>query len=200
MHEHDTRPSLISRVRDPGDQEAWREFEARYRDLLRCYAERRGLQPADAEDVRQHVMLNLSRYLRDFKYDPKRGRFRSYLGRMVRSAVAQHFAKRGGGEVALDTKMEAAVPDGDSPDPDAVWDEEWMNHHYRLAMDAIRQRVDEQTLAVFDRFVAGDAAETIARSFQLSNDAVQKIKQRMRDRMKEQIAVQVREEDEEQVG
>ncbi len=196
MNDHSTRPSLLSRVRDPQDQAAWREFEAKYRDLLLCYAQRRGLQPADAEDVRQQVMINLSRYLKDFKYDPALGRFRSYLGRMVRNGVAQNMARRKTGDVALDTGVEAAVPGKDEAEVDEVWEDEWMKHHYRTAMSAIRECVEPQTAAIFERFVAGDSAEQIAEAFEMSNQAVQKIKQRMRDRMKEQIAVQIREEDE----
>ena len=196
MSDHVTQASLLSRVRDPQNQSAWREFEAKYRDLLLCYAERRGLQPADAEDVRQQVMVNLSRYLRDFKYDPARGRFRSYLGRMVRNGVAQIMTRRKIGEVALDTSVKAAVPGKDEAETDDVWEDEWMKHHYRTAMIAIRQRVEPQTAAIFERFVAGDSAEQIAQAFDISNQAVQKIKQRMRDRMKEQIALQIRDEDE----
>jgi len=71
-----------------------------------------------------------------------------------------------------------------------------MKHHYRTAMTALRDRVEPQTAKVFERFVAGDSAEQIALAFDMSNQAVQKIKQRMRDRMKEQIALQIREEDE----
>ncbi len=196
MSDHVTQASLLSRVRDPQNQSAWREFEAKYRDLLLCYAERRGLQPADAEDVRQQVMVNLSRYLRDFKYDPARGRFRSYLGRMVRNGVAQIMTRRKIGEVALDTSVKAAVPGKDEAEVDELWEDEWMKHHYRTAMIAIRQRVEPQTAAIFERFVAGDSAEQIAQAFDISNQAVQKIKQRMRDRMKEQIALQIRDEDE----
>jgi len=196
MTDHITQPSLLSRVRDPRDLEAWTDFEKKYRDLLLTYASRRGLQPADAEDVRQQVMFNLAKYLRDFQYDASRGRFRSYLGRMVRHVVAQHHAKRKDDEVALDSKIQAAVPGDDDSEADGLWEEEWMNHHYRLAMDTIRSKVDEKTAAVFEQFIAGKSAEEIATAHDMTNDAVQKIKQRMRDRLKEQIARQIKEEDE----
>ncbi|MCA9255437.1 MAG: sigma-70 family RNA polymerase sigma factor [Phycisphaerales bacterium] len=195
MTDHVTQPSLLSRVRDPQNAEAWTEFEKKYRDLLMCYAARRGLQPADAEDVRQQVMFNLSRYLRDFKYDGSRGRFRSYLGRMVRHAVAQHFARRKDNELAMDTRIEAVLSDDDAAQADAVWEEEWMNHHYRHAMETVCKQVEPKTAAVFDRFVAGETADEIAADSGLSIDAAQKIKQRMRDRLRKQIALQIEQED-----
>src|SRR5688572_18449843 len=55
----DTRPSLLKRVRDPRDAEAWRQFEGRYGELVLAYCRARGLQPCDAEDVRQLVMAKL---------------------------------------------------------------------------------------------------------------------------------------------
>jgi len=39
-----TQPSLLLRVRDPGDQSAWREFESKYRELILRYCLRLGLQ------------------------------------------------------------------------------------------------------------------------------------------------------------
>ena len=51
------------RMRDHQDDEAWREFERRYRDLIVRYCLKRGLQRNDAEDVRQMVLLNLARQL-----------------------------------------------------------------------------------------------------------------------------------------
>ena len=75
-----THPSLLSRVRDTDDVAAWHEFEARYGDLILRYCRARRVQHADAEDVRQLVMIGLASSLRSFTYDPARGRFRSYLG------------------------------------------------------------------------------------------------------------------------
>ena len=83
-----TRLSLLTRVRDAGDARAWNEFEQRYSELVFRYALARGLQFADAEDVRQVVFLRLANALREFTYDPARGRFRSYLGAMVKNAIA----------------------------------------------------------------------------------------------------------------
>ena len=60
MHPDTTHPSLLARIQDLDDHAAWREFDARYRDLILRYCRRKGLQPSDAEYVRQIVMLNLA--------------------------------------------------------------------------------------------------------------------------------------------
>ncbi|HJN10352.1 MAG: hypothetical protein QGG09_11400 [Pirellulaceae bacterium] len=47
----ETRNSLLLKVRDPADADAWIEFAAIYRPVIYRLARRRGLQDADAEDL-----------------------------------------------------------------------------------------------------------------------------------------------------
>lgn len=191
-----THPSLLSRVRDPSDSAAWREFDQRYRDLILRYCRARGLQEADAEDVRQVVMFNLSKTLRTFEYSPSRGRFRDYLGRTVRHSVAQWSARPNRGDIALGSSMLAGVCAEDEAGADALWEQEWVNHHYSRAMRTIRETFEPQSVEAFDRILAGEGVEEVAASFGSSVQAVHKIKQRIRDRLKQLIALQIREEDE----
>src|SRR5262249_54521926 len=109
--ERTTRATLLGRVRDGDDAAAWREFDGAYREMLLRFCRSRGLQHADAEDVIQLVFVKLTGGLRRFEYDPGRGRFRDYLFRCVRSALAD-WAKcqsRIGRAVSLE---DADGPDG----------------------------------------------------------------------------------------
>ena len=195
MSHETTQPSLLLRVRDSSDHGAWTEFEAKYRELVLRYCERRGLQPADCDDVRQLVWLHLSKWLRNFEYDPKRGRFRDYLGRVVRNAIARHFSRPNGAQLALDTTMLAVTPDTDDNDADRLWEQEWVDHHYRLALQTVRRTVEPRSVQIFHRLLAGDSVSAVAGAFATSEQAVYKVKQRVRDRMQELIARQIREED-----
>ncbi len=189
-----TQPSLLSRVRNPSDRDAWREFEAKYRDLVLRYCRRRGLQQSDAEDVRQVVMLNLARALPRFRYCPERGRFRSYLGIVVRNAISTCLSRPKGSDTPLDN-IELSHIAAPTPPADPGWEQEWTNHHYRLAMCTIRQTFDSRSVQAFDRLLAGDAVEHVAEHFGMSTQAVHKVKQRIRERLKDLIAEQIQEED-----
>ena len=194
--DHDvTQPSLLSRVRDGSDQAAWREFEAKYRELLLRYCRARGLQQSDADDVRQLVMMNLAKSLRNFDYSPEKGRFRSYLGRVVRNSVSGYFSRPNPADRALDTAVMATVPNEDPDEKDELWEQEWVNHHYRLAMKTIHATFDKRSVEVFDRLVEGESVANVAEACEMSTQAVHKVKQRIRNRMHELIAAQVREED-----
>ena len=190
-----TQPSLLSRVRNPADDAAWREFDAKYRDLILRYCRARGLQTADAEDVRQIAMANLAKSLRSFEYRPARGRFRGYLGQVVRSAVSRHFRRPDESARALDTDVLATVEADDAGQADDLWEREWVRHHYRLAMQAVRTVFDPKSVQIFDRLLAGDAVGQVATDFQTTAQAVHKVKQRIRDRLKELIMRQIKEED-----
>jgi len=192
-----TRPSLLSRVRDPSDHAAWSEFDARYRELIFRYSLRCGLSAADAEDVRQMVMMRLVRVLPQFHYDPARGRFHDYLYRVTRSAIADFRAcPESRRRAVLDDEavQRLAEPAADASRADLEWEQEWRDHHLRLALTAVRQASDARSVAVFERLLDGASVERAAAEFGMSVDAVHKVKQRLRDRVQARIAEQMREE------
>jgi RNA polymerase sigma factor (sigma-70 family) len=81
-----TRVSLLLRLRArPDDQAAWQEFVGRYGPLIYGWCRHWQMQPADAEDIAQIVLLKLAHYLRTFSYDPQR-RFRGLLHTLTHHA------------------------------------------------------------------------------------------------------------------
>jgi RNA polymerase sigma-70 factor (ECF subfamily) len=89
-----TRTSLLIRLRqEPADQGAWNEFVERYGGMILAWCQRWGLQPADADDVSQNILLKLAHHLRSFVYDPSR-RFRGFLRTMAHNACKDYLDSR----------------------------------------------------------------------------------------------------------
>src|SRR4051812_17853344 len=82
-----TRVSLLVRIRDRGDEEAWRQFVALYAPLVYGFARRRGLQDADAADLTQAVLRSVATAAGRLEYDPRRGSFRSWLFTVTRNPL-----------------------------------------------------------------------------------------------------------------
>lgn len=90
----DTSTSLLRRLRqEPANEVAWRTFVDRYGGLLRGWCRKWGLQEADADDVTQNVMLELSRQMRAFEYDPQQS-FRGWLRTITHRSWARFIEAR----------------------------------------------------------------------------------------------------------
>jgi len=92
-----TRVSLLLRIRDDDGRsrsEAWFEFVERYGRLIHDWCLHRQLQPADAEDVTQEVLVRLARALKTFEYNPELT-FRGWLRRVTENALADFFRDKG---------------------------------------------------------------------------------------------------------
>jgi RNA polymerase sigma-70 factor (ECF subfamily) len=195
-----THASLLSRLRNPDDADAWQQFDRTYRDLILRYCHRKGLQHWDAEDVRQTVLLRISSVLKSgFRYEPRLGKFRSYLGRVVVNTIVA-FLRRpnplpGAVEEWVDDQVSQPFAPGQGEDTDAEWEEEWRYHHLRLAMAQLEDHVDPRNLEIFQRLLRGESTADVAERFAMTRQAVHKVKQRFRDRLRILIAEQIRDED-----
>jgi DNA-directed RNA polymerase specialized sigma24 family protein len=65
--------------------ESWERFYQICDSLIRCYARAFNVPRADLTDLVQEVWTELVKTLRDFHYDRQRGRFSSWLYRVVQS-------------------------------------------------------------------------------------------------------------------
>ena len=90
----ETRLSLIVRLKDRRDQDAWFEFLEIYRPLVFRLAVSKGLQHADAEDVTQQVFAAVARAVDRWRPDANRARFRTWLTTIARNAIFTALSRR----------------------------------------------------------------------------------------------------------
>jgi RNA polymerase sigma-70 factor (ECF subfamily) len=189
-----THASLLIRLRKGADSAAWREFDERYGELIRGFARRRDLQPADCDDVAQDVMLSLSKVMPGFQYDPSKGKFRSYLKTATLRAIFRRSQQKHG-EVALGSIEEATrIADADEA-VEEVWELEWQRYHLRQAMQTLENEFNEMDRKAFRHYaIEGHEAQETAGEFGLSVHQVYHAKSRILKRLEKVIEVQVREE------
>src|SRR5438132_10798244 len=89
-----TRASLLARLSDPKDREAWRQFVDLYGSLIYGFARNRSLQDADAADLTQEVFLSLAHAAGRWRYDPQQGSFRHWLYGVTRNQLSKFLQRR----------------------------------------------------------------------------------------------------------
>jgi len=62
-------------------------------------------------------------------------------------------------------------------------------------MRAVREKTSPEVLTVFERLLAGESVADVARTTGSTTDAVYKIKQRVAERLRQEIEGQLRDED-----
>jgi RNA polymerase sigma-70 factor (ECF subfamily) len=105
----ETRPSLLIRLKDQGDQAAWTEFVNVYRPVIYRLATKRGMQHADAEDLAQQVLASLARAIERWEDDPQRARFRTWLRRVANNAIVNALTRGKPDRASGDSEVEALL-------------------------------------------------------------------------------------------
>jgi RNA polymerase sigma-70 factor (ECF subfamily) len=147
----ETSPTLLARLcRDPADQLAWRQFVTQYTPHIYRWCRRWNLQPADAEEVTQNVLLKLVEKLSGFRYDPARS-FRAWLKTLTHHAWVDYLeGLRARGLGAADSAVVALLERVEAREDlvrrlEAEYDQELLEE----AMNRVRRRVEPQTWEAF---------------------------------------------------
>ena len=165
----ETRVSLILRLAKTTDVQAWQEFSDVYGPALYSMAKRRGLQPADAEDVAQETLFAVARAIERFEPDRARARFRTWLARIARNMIADFCAgklKRPLTQLISDSWLQSAS--NASPSLASPIDEEFTQEYrsalFHLAARRVQARVSALTWQAFhETSIASKPAEEVAK-------------------------------------
>lgn len=167
-----TNTSLIRRVRDPHDADAWAEFVALYEPLLVAYVRNRGLSETDAGDIVQEIFISLLRSLPSFTLDHSRGRFRTWLWQVTMNAIADHQRRRQSIGKAEDRWREQA-PAYATDEPDEEWN---AAHRQRLLAHVLQKTkatAQERTWYCFEQHVLkGRSGVELAQELGITANAV----------------------------
>ncbi len=184
-----TRPSLLLRLRDPRDAGAWHTFVHTYGPLVYGECRYRGLGHADAEDVTQKVFARVVSGIRAFDYRPEVGRFRDWLGTLVRNEVNRHLGKEvrtpdgraaTGAGVVLD-----GVPDRGE---DGAWAEAFNARVLQVALERARPHFEGPTWRAFElAWLEDRPAAEVARELGQPLDWVYVAKSRVLKRLWQEV-------------
>jgi RNA polymerase sigma-70 factor (ECF subfamily) len=192
-----TRPSLIDKIRNLENEQAWSEFVRIYRPLILRISRSWRLSHEDAEDVAQKTLAWVVSRIHDYEYRPSTCPFRAWLGQKVRHLILDRFrAKtREAADLVCPTeeRFENSKP-FEIPDPNnGAWEERWEQEHRQALLDAasqsVRRHMSPKHYQAFDMCkLQGQPAETVAAKLGVSTDFVHLATHRVKAKLKVEIA------------
>jgi RNA polymerase sigma-70 factor (ECF subfamily) len=153
-----THLSLLRDLAGPDNPgEAWRRFEDLYTPLIRRWCKRRRLPNSDLDDLCQEVLLKVYRSLPT--YEPSRGPFHAWLGKVAHNALTDHFRRqrqRPGDRGSGDSDVRDRLDEIEAPDADDLGAElgQRLDGDLQAALERARCRVDDRTWQAFYRVLA----------------------------------------------
>jgi RNA polymerase sigma-70 factor (ECF subfamily) len=185
----DTSPSLLERLHDQSDAEAWRRMVAIYTPLIQGWLRRYNLSEADAEDVTQDVLGVVVRELPSFRHNQRRGAFRTWLKTITVNRLRQLWrTKRSRPEAAGGSAFAAMLDELADPTSglSRLWDREHDRHVARRLLAGVELEFQPSTWRAFRMTVLeGRPTDQVAAELGLTANAVLIAKSRVLKRLRE---------------
>jgi RNA polymerase sigma factor (sigma-70 family) len=186
-----TRETLLERVKNRHDEDAWNDFVHYYGRYIYGIVRRMNLNHHDAEEVVQTVNLKLWQSLPDFQYDARKGRFRGWLCTVTKNEVKRLLRKRKAELARLEaheqSRVAAYLERIQMPDINALAEEEWRAYIARLAWERVEDRFESNTKQAFEMVSKGRPVAAVAQDLGIAESSVYVYKKRVEDRLRSEI-------------
>jgi RNA polymerase sigma-70 factor (ECF subfamily) len=192
----ETRHSLLARLADSADVDAWSEFVAVYEEAVYRFSRSRGLQETDAREVVQTVWIAVHAAIADWKPSDRVGAFRAWLVttahrtcmRIVRENLA--YGRGVGGTSVM--KQLHEIPESGTG---AVDDVEWQRWAFCWAAGQVEREVEAITwkcfyLAAVEGVPAAEVANRLSVRIGTVYAAKCRVLARIRNRVQELLEAQ----------
>ncbi len=148
-----TSPTLLNRLCDWRDHDAWVDFATRYNPAIRSFLRRYRLDPESTEELCQRVWVELAGRMRTYHYDPGKT-FRGWLRRLCQSRAIDLLRQRRADAVRSLEHLAAVsfieeAPEALDSDADLASDRPALLLRAEKVQEAVRRRVNDRTWRVF---------------------------------------------------
>jgi RNA polymerase sigma factor (sigma-70 family) len=182
----ETSTTLLRDLAQDSRHARWGEFVARYRPMMETYMHTR-FPMVDADDAIQETLIALIKVFPVYHYSPEEtGAFHNYLTGILRHRalrMIEYESKRLNKELKYQ-EIEGLSASGGNNDDGLSWRESV----FEIALQQLLadESINDRTKQVFVRVaVNGEKPESVAESFGIARNAVDQMKARMKERLRE---------------
>ncbi len=183
-----TRPSLLIRLRNHQDFEAWAQFVDLYAPVIYGYLRKRGVQDADAADLVQMCLRQVAAHVGTMVYEAGTISFRGWLFTIVRNKLRDFLDKprhlvQGSGDSGVQRLLENQP--AASADESVEWEHEYQYGLFAWAAEQVRPTVQDSTWDAFRLMaVEGKSGQDVAERLGMTVAAVYLAKSRVMMRLR----------------
>ncbi len=186
-----TRATLLLRLRDPSDSDAWSEFLRDYGPMIYRFVRSRGLQDADAVDLMQDVLRSVGMAISRLEYEKEKGGFRAWLFTITRNKLYTYFQKRKRiGPTGNDTtqfEMLNQAADG-ADDLEHQWEIEHQRQLLSRAVEIVKPQIESKTWEAFRMTaVDGMSAAEVSRKLNMKSGSVYVARSRVTAKLRAEV-------------
>lgn len=177
-----TSASLLERLRNPNEQEAWNRFADLYTPLLYYWLRRLGLAETDAADLVQEVFVVLVAKLPEFEYQ-RGGSFRSWLRTLTINKYRESQRRK---------KLPMAEQPAELPDKDSTTDLEEREYRLQIVkqmLHIVKDQFSPTTWRYFDACtIGGKDPREVAAQYKVSVGTVYAAKSKVLCQLRKELA------------
>jgi RNA polymerase sigma-70 factor (ECF subfamily) len=185
-----TSQSLLDRLQNHEDTQAWQRLLAVYEPWLRGWLGRHQLQPADVDDLVQDILAVVNQKLPAFVHNGQPGAFRAWLRAILVNQVRAFLRTHRHREALTAPTLPQVLDQLEGPASDASrqWDLEHNRHVVRRLLASVQSEFQPQTWEVFRLLVLENVpAAEVALRCGVQRNAVYVAKARVLARLRQEL-------------
>ena len=182
-----TRETLLIRLRNRHDEDAWHEFVLTYQKYIFAILKNMQLQGASQDDIAQAVLLKAWEKLPEFEFDRTKGKLRSWLAVVTANTAKSHLRQESRLYKVMQSEQSYKLDNFKSADIPAEIEEiarkEWEDFISQKAWENISSTLSESVRQCFEMLMNGQAPSQIASCLNISEGSVYVYKKRVKNKM-----------------
>lgn len=185
-----TRFTLIQRLKNQSDEEAWQHFTTTYERYIEVVLYKVGIPTNEITDLKQDILLKLWKKIPEFEYQPEKGKFRSWLWIMIRNTAYQHLSSKKSSDERTNRYFQAVDSSNPqaSPELEDLAQREWKAFLTYQAMETLRGKFADRNIEMFEAFLKGTNKDSLAKKYDIQRNTVTRVINRIKERLIIEIA------------
>lgn len=173
-----TRQTLLFKIRDQYNDQAWNEFDKIYRPFIASLIIK--MKVDDVDDMLQDTMIKCWKTLPEFEYKPDQGQFKSWLARMVYyNVISKNRVQKRRQELIEEYVQKDLVP----PEIEEMADTEWKDFISSKAWEKVSADLSENMKNVYQLVLKNKDVSEIADILEMKENTVYRYRQRVEEKL-----------------